>query len=132
MHLGSPRADALADESYLECNEGYLSLFPLLLGLLPADSKHLRPVLDLMSDPERLWSDYGLRSLSKSHALFGQGENYWRGPIWMPMNYMALQSLFKVYMVQAGPHQQRAREVYTQLRKNIIENVHKASGGDCC
>ncbi|KZV80745.1 glycoside hydrolase [Exidia glandulosa HHB12029] len=116
------------DESYHECNEGYLSLFPLLLGLLPPDSPHLGPILDLMSDPERLWSDYGLRSLSKSHALFGQGENYWRGPIWMPMNYMALRSLFKVYMVQAGPYQQRAREVYTQLRKNIVENEYERTG----
>lgn len=84
------------DESYHECNEGYLSLFPLLLGLLPADSPHLGPILELMSDEERLWSSYGLRSLSKSHPLFGEGENYWKGPIWMPMNYMALRSLFKV------------------------------------
>ncbi|KAH7107468.1 glycoside hydrolase family 63 protein [Auriculariales sp. MPI-PUGE-AT-0066] len=113
------------EESYHECNEGYLSLFPLLLGLLPPDSKHLGSVLELMSDPERLWSDYGLRSLSKSHHLFGSGENYWRGPIWMPMNFMALRSLFKVYMVQPGPHQLRAREVYTALRNNIITNVHK-------
>ncbi|EJD53371.1 glycoside hydrolase family 63 protein [Auricularia subglabra TFB-10046 SS5] len=113
------------DESYLECNEGYLSLFPLLLGLLSPESEHLGPMLDLMSDPEQLWSDFGLRSLSKSHALFGQGENYWRGPIWMPMNYMALRSLYKVYLPQTGPHQQRAREIYTRLRENIIKNVHK-------
>ena len=49
-----------------------------------------------MRDPEHLWSPYGLRSLSASHPLFGQGENYWRGPIWIHMNYMALSSLYKV------------------------------------
>jgi len=31
-------------------------------------------------------------------------------------------------MVQPGPYQQRARELYSKLRKNIIENVHKVSG----
>jgi hypothetical protein len=49
-----------------------------------------------MRDPKHLWSPYGLRSLSASHPLFGQGENYWRGPIWVHMNYMALSSLYKV------------------------------------
>jgi len=84
------------DESVHVCHRGYLSLFPLLLGLLPSSSPHLGPILDLMRDPTHLWSPYGLRSLSVSHPLFGQGENYWRGPIWIHMNYMALSSLYKV------------------------------------
>ena len=84
------------DESVHVCHRGYLSLFPLLLGLLPSSSPHLGHILDLMRDPKHLWSPYGLRSLSASHPLFGQGENYWRGPIWIQMNYMALSSLHKV------------------------------------
>lgn len=53
-------------------------------------------MLQAIRDPERLWSDYGIRSLSKSHPLYGQGENYWRGPVWIPLNYLALQSLYNV------------------------------------
>jgi mannosyl-oligosaccharide glucosidase len=49
-----------------------------------------------MRDPNHLWSPYGIRSLSKSHPLFGQGENYWRGPIWIQMNYLALAALKNV------------------------------------
>ena len=78
------------------CHKGYISLFPFLLGLLPPDSPHLTPILDLIYSPDELWSPYGIRSLSVSHPLFGQGENYWRGPIWMQMNYMALSALYKV------------------------------------
>jgi len=84
------------EESYQVCHRGYLSIFPLLLGIIPPDSPRLKPVLDLIRSPEHLWSPYGLRSLSASHPLFGQGENYWRGPLWIQMNYLALNSLFKV------------------------------------
>jgi mannosyl-oligosaccharide glucosidase len=73
-----------------------VSIFPLLLGLVPRDSPHLAALLDMISDPAHLWSDYGLRSLSKSDPYYSQGENYWRGPIWINMNYLALSSLYKV------------------------------------
>jgi glycogen debranching enzyme len=53
--------------------------------------------LDLLRDPNHLWSSYGLRSLSASHPEFGHGENYWKGPIWVQMNYLALGALHKVY-----------------------------------
>lgn len=84
------------DDSVHVCHRGYVSLFPFLLGLLPADSPHLGPILDLVRDPEQLWSPAGIRSLSKQHPLYGQGENYWRGPVWIQMNYLALGSLYKV------------------------------------
>jgi mannosyl-oligosaccharide glucosidase len=85
-----------ADESYHVCHRGYLSLFPFLLSLLPPSSPHLGAILDLLHDPDHLWSPYGLRSLSASHALFGQDENYWRGPIWIQMNFLALSALHEV------------------------------------
>lgn len=67
-----------------------------MLGLLSPSSPHVGAVLDLISSPDHLWSQYGVRSLSVSHPEFGQGENYWKGPIWIQMNYMILSSLFKV------------------------------------
>ncbi|KAJ7285598.1 glycoside hydrolase [Mycena rebaudengoi] len=113
------------DESYHVCHQGYLSMFPLFLGLLPPSSPHLGPMLDALSDPEQLWSPYGLRSLSAAHPEFGQGENYWKGPVWVQMNYLALRSLYKKYAAEEGPYQARSQEIYRQLRKNIIDNVFK-------
>src|SRR5271156_6038097 len=86
----------MSEENKLVCHKGYISIFPLLLGLVPADSPHLGALLDVISSPSHLWSDYGLRSLSKSDEFYSQGENYWRGPIWINMNYLALSSLYKV------------------------------------
>ncbi|KAF9514510.1 glycoside hydrolase family 63 protein [Hydnum rufescens UP504] len=113
------------EESYHVCHKGYISLFPFLLGLLTPDSPHLGAILDLVRSPDELWSPYGIRSLSASHPLFGQGENYWRGPIWVQMNYLALSALYKTYIPQSGPYQQQARQIYDELRQNIIGNVFK-------
>jgi len=81
------------EESVHVCHKGYMSIFPFLTGLLPPDSPRLKAVLDLISDPDELWSDYGLRSLSKQDALYSTDENYWRSPIWINMNYLAVKSL---------------------------------------
>ncbi|CCM02864.1 uncharacterized protein FIBRA_04976 [Fibroporia radiculosa] len=113
------------DESYHVCHKGYLSIFPFMLGLLPPDSPHLGSILDMVRDPKHLWSPYGLRSLSISHPEFGKGENYWKGPIWMQMNFLALKALYKTYAAQEGPYQQRAREIYAELRQNVVDNTFK-------
>jgi len=81
------------EESVHVCHKGYISIFPFLTGLLPADSPRLGAVLDLISDPDELWSDYGIRSLSKRDEFYGTEENYWRSPVWINMNYLAVRSL---------------------------------------
>jgi mannosyl-oligosaccharide glucosidase len=90
------------EEHILVCHKGYISLFPFLTGLVGAESKRLGAVLDLMEDEEELWSEFGLRSLSKSDELYHTGEDYWRGPVWMPINYLAVSQLlvsFPLYFV---------------------------------
>lgn len=89
------------DESQFACHAGYVSLFPMMLGLLPPDSPNLGKIFDLIHSKDKLWSDYGIRSLSKDHEQFGKGENYWKGPIWMPFNYLTLSSLYKVRISSA-------------------------------
>lgn len=75
------------------CHKGYISLFPLLAGLMGPDHSHLEAVLDLIRDPEELWSPYGLRSLSPKDKYYGKDENYWRSPVWININYMVMQRL---------------------------------------
>lgn len=130
------------------CHKGYISLFPFMTGLIPADSPRLGPILDLIQDPEELWSDYGIRSLSKKDEFYGTAENYWRSPIWININYLILKNLLvsrksdlgilllrklsknaanldgkQDVATVPGPHQDQARQMYTQLRKNLVENV---------
>jgi mannosyl-oligosaccharide glucosidase len=81
------------EENVLVCHKGYISLFPFLTGLMDPKSDKLEHVLNLLGDEEELWSEFGIRSLSKKDEFYGTGENYWRGPIWMNINYLAVSQL---------------------------------------
>ena len=88
-----------------------------LLSLMRRE--RMNRVLARMLDETEFLSDFGVRSLSRYHLdhpfvlkqddgtktityepgegrtrLFG-GNSNWRGPIWMPLNYMLIQSLYK-------------------------------------
>ncbi|KAJ5887656.1 FAD dependent oxidoreductase [Penicillium taxi] len=110
------------EESVHVCHKGYVSIFPFLTGMLGPDSPRLKPILDLISDPEELWSDYGIRSLSKKNKHYGTEENYWRSPIWVQINYLVLRNLHAIATVP-GPQQEKSRDTYSKLRKNLVENV---------
>lgn len=81
----------------------------------------LKCILKRLSDPNEFLSDYGIRALSKYHlknpyryrvenheytvqyipgesdsGMFG-GNSNWRGPIWFPVNYLLIESLYKFY-----------------------------------
>eukprot|EP00743_Colponemidia_sp_Colp-15_P006389 GILK01006877.1.p1 GENE.GILK01006877.1~~GILK01006877.1.p1 ORF type:complete len:903 (-),score=184.13 GILK01006877.1:173-2881(-) len=104
-------------------SEGYVNLYPLFFGLIPHDSPTLEATLDLISDESRLWTSFGLRSLSKRSPYFGTGEDYWRGPIWINLNYMTLRGLHRYYTEVNGPYQEKAQTIYQQLRQNLIVNM---------
>ncbi|KUJ11600.1 glycoside hydrolase family 63 protein [Mollisia scopiformis] len=110
------------EENQLVCHKGYISLFPFLTGLIDSQSEKLDHILKLLGDESELWSEYGIRSLSKSDPFYGTDENYWRGPIWMNMNYLALVQLLKYAQIQ-GPHAETATDLYSRLRLNLVKTV---------
>lgn len=81
------------EENQLVCHKGYVSLMPFLTGLLKNDSPKLGRILDLIGDEDELWSNHGIRSLSKKSEFYGTDENYWRSPVWININYMAVTQL---------------------------------------
>lgn len=106
---------------------GYVSLFPFMGKIIPSDSWILEKQLDLISNSTVFWTDYGLRSLSKTSSMYMKRNTehdppYWRGPIWMNMNYMILSALYH-YSKENGPYSDRARVIYDDLRGNLIRNV---------
>jgi mannosyl-oligosaccharide glucosidase len=103
---------------------GYISLFPFILHLIPADSPKMEHILNLIRDERQLWTPYGLRSLSVSDKYFGSNENYWRGPIWINVNYLTVRALHH-YKSVPGPYKEKAAEMYDELRDNLIKNTYK-------
>ncbi len=85
------------------------------------DEKKLRRVLARMLDENEFFSPHGIRALSRAHAehpyvfhhsgqeyrvayvpgdsdsgMFG-GNSNWRGPVWMPVNYLLYTALVRLY-----------------------------------
>ncbi|KAK8179134.1 Six-hairpin glycosidase-like protein [Phyllosticta citribraziliensis] len=92
----------------------------LLLSLVSED--RLKKILKRMLDEDEFFADHGIRSLSKYHkdhpysmdvngqrfqvsyvpgdsdsGLFG-GNSNWRGPIWLAVNFLLVESLLRFYM----------------------------------
>ncbi len=97
-----------------------------LLSVMRRD--RMNRVLSRMLDEDEFLSDFGVRSISKYHLahpftikqedqthtityepgegrtrLFG-GNSNWRGPIWMPLNYMIIESLYKFHAYYGDEH----------------------------
>ncbi|NXW86913.1 MOGS glucosidase, partial [Alopecoenas beccarii] len=108
---------------------GYVSLFPLLLQLLRPDSPRLPALLDAMRSERQLWTPFGLRSLARDSPFYLQRNTehdppYWRGHVWVNINYLALRALHS-YARAEGPQRERAAELYQELRHNLVGNVYR-------
>nr|SVE69679.1 EOG090X02G1 [Eubosmina coregoni] len=130
---GQPKPDkvrvALEEPSvqFVDDTFGYVSLFPLMIQILEPDSPQLGQVLQDLRDSSLLWTKYGLRSLAKTSPLYNKRNTehdppYWRGPIWINMNYLVARALHHYSKID-GPHQSRAQVLYYELRENLIGNL---------
>jgi hypothetical protein len=123
-----------------------------LLSLVPRE--RLARVLGRMLSPDEFLSPYGVRSLSRGYAaqpyemtidgqnfrvgyepaesqtgLFG-GNSNWRGPVWLPVNYLAIEALqrlhhyygdsFRVEAPTGSGRMVTLWEVATELSRRII------------
>ncbi|KAK9422022.1 putative Glycoside hydrolase [Seiridium unicorne] len=113
------------EENQLVCHKGYVTLFPFLTGLLKHDDPKLGSLLKLIGDEDELWSPFGLRSLSKKSEFYGTDENYWRSPVWINMNYLAVAQLHNVAR-QDGPFKAQAIDLYSRLRGNLVDAVYNS------
>lgn len=88
---------------------------------------YLGKILTDIRNPNLLWSNYGLRSLAKTSPLYMARNTehdppYWRGQIWVNMNFLASRALWHYAQIE-GPYQAQSKKVYDELRTNIISNV---------
>ena len=120
--LGVIRQSEGKDEIGFETHVGYVSILPFALMLMDVDDPRIPEILDIIEDPNQLWSEYGLRSLAKNDEFFGVDEDYWRGNVWVNINYLVLRALHEKYGKE-GPAAERCMRVYSALRENLVRNV---------
>ena len=117
------------------------------------DPKQAERVMARVADPAEFLSPYGLRSLSRVHldrpfeadleggihasvdyepgesrsGLFG-GNSNWRGPVWMPMNFLMVHTIEKIAAALEGtPTRVDRRELADRLREGLID-LFRADG----
>jgi hypothetical protein len=127
--------------------------------------RQLERILPCVLDPEQFLSDYGVRALSKRHqqepytfyvdgqthtvayepaesssGLFG-GNSNWRGPIWVPVNFLLIEALqkyhhyygdsLKVELPRSSGNWVTLDEVATDLSRRLISIFlcDEANGG---
>ncbi|CAH8857165.1 unnamed protein product [Trichobilharzia szidati] len=109
---------------------GYVNLFPLLLRILSPTSPRLPRLLADLSNKDLLWSDYGLRSINVKSPFYNTYNTkddppYWRGAIWINMNYLAVQAL-RYYSHHPHTPTQVASEagrLAGELTQNLVRTV---------
>ena len=119
------------------------------------NEKKLRKILAYMLDEKEFLGPYGIRALSKYHeanpyifhwegkeyrvdyipgdsisAMFG-GNSNWRGPVWIPVNYLLIQSLvtyysfygedFKIECPTGSGHEMTLLQVAKFISERLIE-----------
>lgn len=133
----------------------------LLLSLVPRDRVEL--LVKSLLDENEFLSTYGIRSLSKIHekpyeieiegvnysinyepaestvSLFG-GNSNWRGPVWMPMNYLFIQALREYYSYcgnelefeypTGSTKKLNLKEISTELSKRLIKIFEQDENGN--
>ncbi|MCY4399716.1 MAG: trehalase family glycosidase [Gemmatimonadetes bacterium] len=66
------------------------NFLPLVAGV-PSPRRAAR-MIDTLRDPSRFWGEWVLPTISRDDPAF-KDQQYWRGSIWPPMNYLVLQGL---------------------------------------
>jgi mannosyl-oligosaccharide glucosidase len=64
-----------------------------MFGLIE-DKERVRASLKVLADPEIMLSKSGIRSLSKGDQFYLHRSNYWRGAIWINVNFLTLRGLY--------------------------------------
>ena len=133
----------------------------LLLSI--ANKKRLLQILRYMLDENEFLSPYGIRSLSKYHqnhpfiltldgkpyrvdyepaesrtSLFG-GNSNWRGPVWMPMNFLLIEALqryhyyygpqLKVEFPSGSGQQKTLWEVAAEISRRLVRIFLRGTDG---
>ena len=107
------------DRNYKEHlrEKSYVGLIPFIAGA--AEGKRAKRIVAHLRNPDEFWSPCGVRSLSRDSKLYEPGysktgwkNSNWRGPVWLPINYLLVQAL--------ADHDPALAE---DLRENLVETV---------
>jgi len=110
-------------DKYLDRNEFSKQLAPTnfypLLAKVATQEQAERMITGFFMNPKEFYGEFMMPSISRSSPAFNDND-YWRGPIWAPMNFL-------VYMGLRNYNLPEARKVLVEKSKNLILKEWKAN-----
>jgi len=93
------------------------NFYPLIAHI--PDQKRAMRVLKHLLNPKEFWNDYVIPTISRDDPAYGD-QQYWRGTIWPPTNYLVYQGL-KAYGfdVVASEFAQKSSSLFLRTWKNF-------------
>jgi mannosyl-oligosaccharide glucosidase len=111
-------------------HHGIVNVFPVAFGLFD-DNDKLENSLRFTADKEQLFSPYGLRGVAKGDEQYIPGMGYWRGPVWVSVNYLVLRGLYQNYLgfeaatpLDAAGTMKSGKDLYDAVRFNMLHAVY--------
>lgn len=95
------------------------NFYPLLSGLISQEQAD-RMIREHFYNPEEFWGEWILPSISRNDPAYPD-QNYWRGRIWAPMNFL-------VYLGLCRANQPHARKDLARKSKDLILKEWLAHG----
>src|SRR5579863_4910589 len=96
------------------------NFYPLLAKVATPEQAKTMIEKHLMN-PAEFWGEYVIPSIARDDPAF-KDQNYWRGRIWGPMNYLVYLGLLNYD--DAGPRKQFAQKSYALFLKEWREKGH--------
>jgi hypothetical protein len=103
---------------------GYVGLIPFCLQLISVnDVGKLSAIVEALSNTNMLRAPgIGIRSLAANDPLFGKDEDYWRGAIWVNINYLTIRAL-EFYAKNLGANNQALKQTMNSLRISVVNDL---------
>ena len=108
------------------------NFLPLAAGI-PSPAR-ARRMIETLRDPRRFWGKWVLPTISRDDPAFAD-QQYWRGSIWPPMNYLVLQGLRRYgFRSLAAELARRGADMFLADRRRTgmcRENFDSRTGRGC-
>jgi glycogen debranching enzyme len=106
--------------------------YPLLTNVV-SDAQAQRMLTEHLYNPEEFWGEWVLPSVPRNDAAFAD-QDYWRGRIWPPMNFLVYLGLHRQNLPAARDLAEKCRSLFLEEwreRRHIHENYSALSGSGC-
>eukprot|EP00347_Sterkiella_histriomuscorum_P002218 403369017 len=112
-------------------NTGIINMFPVAFNLFQGNLDRLEDTLRFGVDADTIFSPYGLRGVSTRDLEYFPGTGYWRGPIWVSVNYLVLRGLYKYYLdytprdpLSEDGTIKTPKDYYQVVRQNLAQVIY--------